>query len=136
MNIAILIGRLTKKPELNYTANQNAVTKFSLAISRPKRNGEDAGADFPNVTVFGKQAESVCRYKDKGAMLAVVGRIQTGSYKDKEGRTVYTTEVIAERVEFIGNKAENKPAEKPVERTPQVEDFLEGYETVQEYMPF
>ena len=132
MNITILTGRLTKKPELNYTANQNAVTRFSLAVDRPKK---DDGADFPSITVFGKMAENVCRYKDKGDMLAVMGRIQTGSYTDKSGNKVYTTDVIADRIEFIGNKAE-RPAEKPVERTPKVEDFLEGYETVQEYMPF
>ena len=129
MNNVILIGRITKKPELGYTQNQNAVTRFNLAVDRPKK---DDGADFPSITVFGKQAENVCRYKDKGDMLAVHGRIQTGSHKDKEGRTVYTTDVIADRVEFIGGKSE-RPAEKPVERTPVVDDFFQG---VDEYVPF
>ena len=135
MNSVILTGRIVKKPELGYTANQNAVTRFSLAVDRPKK---DDGADFPSITVFGKQAENVCRYKDKGDMLAVHGRIQTGSYTDKNGNKVYTTDVIAERIEFIGGKSE-RPAEKPVERTPKVNNFLDeidGYEAVQEYMPF
>ena len=131
MNNVILIGRITKKPELNYTQNQTAVTRFSLAVDRLKK---DDGADFPSITVFGRQAENVCRYKDKGDMLAISGRIQTGSYTDRNGNKVYTTDVVADRVEFIGGKAE-----KPVERTPKVNnvlDEIDGYEAVQEYMPF
>jgi len=91
-----------------------AVTRFSLAVDRPKRNSNEQGADFPTIVAFDKQAENLCRYMDKGRQIAVVGRIQTGSYKDKDGKTVYTTEVVADRIEFIGSD-KREPAEKPVE---------------------
>jgi single-strand DNA-binding protein len=85
-----------------------AVAGFTLAIDRPVAAGKDKQADFPRVTVFGKQAETCERYLAKGRMVAVQGRIRTGSYKNKEGATVYTTEVVADRVEFLdwGDKAE------------------------------
>ena len=104
MNSVVLIGRLTRDPELSYTPNtQTAVAHFSIAVDRPRRNGEDAGADFIRITVFGKQAETCDRYLNKGRQVAVLGRIQTGSYKNREGVTVYTTDVIADRVEFLGS---------------------------------
>lgn len=103
MNRVILIGRFTKKPELQYTPqSQTAVTKFTLAVDR---QGKDASADFISVTAFGKQAENTCRYMDKGRQIAIEGRIQTGSYK-KDGATVYTTDVIANNVEFLGGARE------------------------------
>ena len=103
MNSVVLIGRLARDPELSYTPNtQTAVTRFTLAVDRPRRNGEDAGADFIRITVFGKQAETCDRYLSKGRQCAVSGRIQTGSYKNREGVTVYTTDIIADRVEFLG----------------------------------
>ncbi len=108
MNSVVLIGRLTRDPELSYTPNtQTAVAHFSIAVDRPRRNGEDAGADFIRITVFGKQAETVDRYLSKGKQVAVQGRIQTGSYKNREGVTVYTTDVIADRVEFLGSSQSN-----------------------------
>ncbi|HHW94858.1 MAG TPA: single-stranded DNA-binding protein [Mogibacterium sp.] len=104
MNNVVLIGRLTKDPELSYTPNtQTAVTRFTLAVDRPRRSGEDAGADFIRITVWGRQAETCDRYLSKGRQVAVLGRIQTGSYKNREGVTVYTTDVVADRVEFLGS---------------------------------
>lgn len=82
-----------------------AVTKFTVAVDRVKKGGEQT-ADFPSVTVFDKTAENVCKYMDKGRQIAVEGRIQTGSYKGKDGKTVYTTDVVADKVEFIGEKIE------------------------------
>ena len=103
MNSVVLIGRLARDPELSYTPNtQTAVSHFTIAVDRPRRNGEDAGADFIRVTVFGRQAETCDRYLAKGRQVAVQGRIQTGSYKNREGVTVYTTDVVADRVEFLG----------------------------------
>lgn len=103
MNSVVLIGRLARDPELSYTPNtQTAVTRFTLAVDRPRRQGEDQGADFIRVTVFGRQAETCDRYLSKGRQAAVLGRIQTGSYKNREGVTVYTTDIIADRVEFLG----------------------------------
>ena len=103
MNSVILTGRLTRDPELSYTPqNQTAVCRFTIAVDRPRRNGEDQGADFIRITVWGKQAETCDRYLSKGRQTAVMGRITTGSYKDRDGKTVYTTDVVADRVEFLG----------------------------------
>ena len=106
MNSVILIGRLARDPELSYTPSQTAVCKFTLAVDRMK----DDEADFIRITVFGRQAETSNRYLSKGRQCAVMGRIQTGSYK-KDGRTVYTTDVIADRVEFLGG-AEHSQTEE------------------------
>ena len=104
MNSVVLIGRLTRDPELSYTPNtQTAVCRFTLAVDRPRRQGEDQGADFIRITVWGKQAETCDRYLSKGRQAAVHGRIETGSYKNREGVTVYTTDVVADRVEFLGS---------------------------------
>ena len=109
MNSVILIGRLANDPELQYTpSTQTATCRLTLAVDRPKRSGEVQGADyvrsadFIRITVWGKPAETCDRYLSKGRQIAVHGRIQTGSYKNKEGATVYTTDVVADRVEFLG----------------------------------
>ena len=103
MNQVILIGRLARDPELSYTPNtQSAMCRFTIAVDRPRRQGEDAGAGFIRITVWGRQAETCDRYLSKGRQVAVQGRIQTGSYKNREGVTVYTTDVVADRVEFLG----------------------------------
>lgn len=110
MNSVVLIGRLTKDPEVRYISdNQMAVATFTLAIDRPVKQGQEKKADFPRVTVFGRQAENCERYLAKGRMVGVQGRIQTGSYKDNDDRTVYTTDVVADRVEFLewGEKKED-----------------------------
>ena len=109
MNLVLISGRLTKDPEVRYTTGtQMAVAVFTLAIDRGKdKNGEDMGADFPRVTVFGKQAENCERYLAKGCRVAVQGKIQTGSYEDKNGQKVFTTDVIAQMVEFIDFKEKN-----------------------------
>lgn len=104
MNSVILIGRLCADPELSYTPNtQTACCRFTLAVDKPKRQGEDQGADFIRITVWGAQGENCDRYLAKGRQAAVHGRIQTGSYKNRDGQTVYTTDVVADRVEFLGS---------------------------------
>lgn len=109
MNSVVLIGRLTRDPEVRYTESQLAVARFSIAINRvPGRDGQDRGADFPNIVVFGKQAENCERFLTKGRQVAIQGHIQTGSY-EKDGRKVYTTDVVADRVEFLewGDKSQS-----------------------------
>lgn len=102
MNSVQLIGRLTRDPEIRYTSgSQMAVATFTIAIDRPTRAGGERQTDFPRITVFGKQAETCEKYLSKGRKVAIEGRIQTGSYQDKDGKTVYTTDVVANRVEFI-----------------------------------
>ena len=126
MNSVNLIGRLTKEPELKYTNSQMAVCKFSLAINRGKDNkGNDLGTDYPRITVFGKQGENASKYLSKGRLVGIQGRIQTGSYQ-KDGVTVYTTDVIADRVEFLeyGDKrTEEKPKENVEPEQVQMDDF-------------
>ena len=108
MNSVILIGRLARDPELNYTPSQQSVANFTLAVDRMKK--ED-GADFVRIVVWGKQAETCNKYLSKGRQCAVHGRIQTGSYKNKDGATVYTTDVVADRVEFLGGQTEERREE-------------------------
>lgn len=109
MNSVVLIGRLTRDPEMRYTAGtQMAVATFTLAIDRPVKAGGERQTDFPRVTVFGRQAENCEKYLVKGRLVGVQGRLQTGSYTNKDGGTVYTTDVVADRVEFLewGDKQE------------------------------
>jgi single-strand DNA-binding protein len=110
MNSVVLIGRLTRDPEVRYTAGtQMAVASFTIAIDRPVRAGGEKQTDFPRITVFGKQAENCEKFLTKGRLVGVQGRIQTGSYKNRDGVTVYTTDVVADRVEFLewGDRAQS-----------------------------
>lgn len=115
MNSVVLIGRLTRDPEVRYTQSQMPVATFTLAIDRPVRSGGEKQTDFPRVTCFGKTAELVEKYLSKGRQVAVQGRLQTGSYQKQDGGTVYTTDVVANNVEFLGsanggNQMESRPA--------------------------
>lgn len=108
MNSVHLIGRLVKDPELRYGgSSQTAIARFTLAINRIKTSKDsDPGADFPNIICFGKTAEFVSNYIAKGTLIAISGRIQTGKY-EKDGKNIYTTDVIAERVESLERKQAN-----------------------------
>lgn len=103
MNNVILIGRLTKDVELSYTTTQTAKATFTLAVDRIKKT-EDQTADFIRITVWSAQAENCRKYLHKGSKCGVMGRIQTGSYKDRDGKMVYTTDVVADRVEFLDSR--------------------------------
>ena len=104
MNKIILVGRLTKDPELSATQNSSYV-RFNLAVDRRfKRDGDEVTADFPSCIAWGKTAEFIDKYFHKGMKLGLVGRIQTGSYTNREGQKVYTTDVVAEEVEFVESK--------------------------------
>lgn len=117
MNNVILIGRLTRDPELRYLSNGTAVTRFSLAVDKDlskekKKEFEDKGqptVDFINIVVWRKQAENCANYLLKGRLIAVQGRIQSGSY-EKGGSRIYTTDVVAEKVQFLeyGEKKTNQ----------------------------
>lgn len=122
MNSVNLIGRLTRDPELKYTPSQVAVARFSVAIDRGKdRNGESKGVDFPNIVAFGKTAEVCSQYLTKGRQVGIQGHIQTGSYQKQDGSKVYTTDVVADKIHFIGNKSEQAPSK------PQEPDLAEMY---------
>lgn len=107
MNKVILMGRLTRDPEVRYSAGENAlaIARYTLAVDRRfKRDGE-ATADFINCVSFGRTAEFAERYFHKGIRITICGRIQTGSYTNREGQKVYTTEVVVEEQEFAESKA-------------------------------
>ena len=112
MNKAILIGRLTRDPELRYTNSNRAVCQFTLAVDRPFTNQSTGQreADFINIVVWDKQAENVGKYITKGRLVAVEGRIQTRNYDNNEGKRTYVTEVIASNVEFLGSANDNNRA--------------------------
>lgn len=108
------IGRLTREPEVRYISeSQTAVATFTIAIDRPTGAGKEKKTDFPRITVFGRQAENCERFLAKGRLVGIQGSIQTGSYTDKDGKTVYTTDVVANRVEFLewGEKAEQNASQ-------------------------
>lgn len=139
MNSVVLIGRLTRDPEVRYTGGQNnmAVATFSVAIDRPVKQGQEKKADFPRVTAFGRQAENCEKFLAKGRLVGVQGRIQTGSYTNKEGRTVYTTDVVADRVEFLewGDKNSSGGAQEPA-GAPPAPAAPEGFSYSDDDIPF
>lgn len=105
MNKVILVGRLTKDPEVRYTNNGDPIARFTVAVDRRgKKEGNEQNADFPNCVAFGKTADLIEKYFGKGRRIGLEGRIQTGSYTNKEGQKVYTTDVIVESVEFVESK--------------------------------
>lgn len=111
MNNVVLMGRLTRDPiqRVANTANgELEIARFTLAVDRRRRSGDDSGeqtADFISCTSFGKQAEFVNKYLSQGSKICLSGHIQTGSYTNKDGQTVYTTDVIVENIEFAESKA-------------------------------
>jgi len=106
MNKVIEIGRLTRDPEVRYSQGENstAIARFSLAVDRRFKKDGEQSADFINHVAFGKTAEFVEKYLKQGTKVAVVGRIQTGSFTNKDGQKVYTTDVVAEEIEFAESK--------------------------------
>lgn len=107
MNKVILMGRLTKDPEVRYSQGENAmaIARYTLAVERRfNRNNDEQTADFINCVAFGRTGEFAEKYLHKGTKIAVTGRIQTGSYTNKDGVRVYTTEVIVEDHEFVESK--------------------------------
>ena len=110
MNKVILIGRLTRDPELRTTAGNLSVATFSLAVSRPytPQNGGDAGADFINCVVWRRQAENLARYCHKGSQIAVEGRIQSRNYTAQDGSKRYVTEVLVDNLTFLGSRSDNQ----------------------------
>ena len=110
MNKVILIGRLTRDPELRTTAGNLSVATFSLVVSRPytPQNGGDAGADFINCVVWRRQAENLARYCHKGSQIAVEGRIQSRNYTAQDGSKRYVTEVLVDNLTFLGSRSDNQ----------------------------
>lgn len=115
MNKVILIGRLTKDPEIRYSqgASTTCVARYTLAVDRKFKQEGQPTADFINCIAFGKLGEFAEKYLRKGIKIAVTGRIQTGSYKNKDGNTVYTTDVVVEEQEFCESKSQSNSQPQP-----------------------
>lgn len=108
LNRCILMGRLTADPELKTTPTGVSVTSFSIAVDRNYvKQGEERKADFINIVAWRQQAEFICRYFSKGAMIAIEGQLQTRSYQAKDGSNRYVTEVVADNVSFTGERRES-----------------------------
>ena len=109
MNRVELVGRLTAKPELRYTGSNVPFARFTVAVNRTfsNTNGERE-TDFINCITWRKQAENLCQYQDKGSLISVEGRIQTGSYDAQDGSKRYTTDVVADSIQFLGTKGSSQ----------------------------
>ncbi|WP_067840416.1 single-stranded DNA-binding protein [Amphibacillus sediminis] len=111
LNRVVLVGRLTKDPDLRYTASGVAVANFTLAVNRPFSNQQgDREADFINCVVWRKPAENLANYMSKGSLVGVDGRIQTRSFDGQDGKRVYITEVVADSVQFLETKGSQSAA--------------------------
>ncbi|MCI8778621.1 MAG: single-stranded DNA-binding protein [Bacilli bacterium] len=109
MNRVELVGRLTAKPELRYTGSNLPYARFSVAINRTFSNAQgERETDFINIIVWRKQAENVCNFLDKGSLVSIEGRLQTGSYTDKDGNKRYSMDVVADSVQFLESKAQSQ----------------------------
>lgn len=142
MNKWIGCGRLTADPEIRYSANNNqAVAHYTIACDRRfKREGEQS-ADFIRCVAFGKSAEFAENYLNKGTKIIVEGRIQTGSYTGKDGKKVYTTEVVVESQEFAESKSANQQYQQQTQTKPQPQKadndgFMQVPDAIQEELPF
>lgn len=129
MNKVFLIGRLTRDPELRYTSNQVASTTFSIAVNRTyaNQNGERE-ADFINIVVWRKQAETAKQYLTKGSQVAIDGRIQTRSYDAQDGTKRYVTEVVADNVQFLDTRASRENNFNPSPAQPAFNDNATPYD--------
>lgn len=130
MNKVILIGRLSRDPEVKTTQN-TTFARYTLAVDRRfKKDNDTQTADFINCVTFGKSAEFAEQYLRKGTKIAITGRIQTGKYTNRDGQTVYTTDVVVEEHEFVESKAKEEK-EKPDE-----DGYVNIPEGIDEELPF
>jgi len=141
MNKVILVARLCRDPEVRYTQGENssAIARFSVAVNRRFKNAEgNYDADFPNCVAFGKTAEFIEKYFKKGMMIGITGRLTTGSYTNKDGVKVYTTDVTVEEAEFVESKnsgnADNTQTTKPSNAGNT--DFMNIPDDISEELPF
>jgi len=146
MNKVILMGRLTRDPEVRYSQGDSAtaIGRYTLAVDRRfRRDGDQQNADFINCVAFGRQAEFVEKYLRQGTKVVVTGRIQTGSYTNKDGVRVYTTDVVVEDHEFAESKAaasnsgfQAAPSPSPAPITDIGDGFMNIPDGIDEELPF
>jgi single-strand DNA-binding protein len=143
MNKVILMGRLTRNPEVRYTQGEEpmAIARFTLAVDRRGKRDGEASADFPSCVCFRRTAEFIEKYAHQGTKLVVVGKIQTGSYTNRDGQKVYTTDVVVEEAEFAESKAaagqrENSRSEQKPEPQVDANGFMNIPDGIDEELPF
>ena len=143
MNKVILVGRLTRDPEVRHPQNdsQAAVARYTLAVDRKFKRDNEPTADFIPCVVFGRSGEFAEKYFHQGMRISVSGRIQTGSYTNKDGVRVYTTEIIVEEQEFAESRAEseaNRSGQQPTKPEEKVDEngFMNISEGLEEELPF
>ena len=146
MNKVVLVGRLTRDPEVRYSQGDNAtaVARYTLAVDRRFRRDGEPTADFIPCVIFGRSAEFAEKYFHQGMRVSISGRIQTGSYTNKDGVKVYTTEVIVEEQEFAESKAASgqtsgggyQPAGRPEPSNAGAEGFMSIPEGIEDDLPF
>lgn len=142
MNKVILMGRLTRDPEVRYTPGKNsfAIARYTLAVDRKIRKDGDATADFINCVVFGRSAEFAEKYFRKGLKITIAGRIQTGSYTNRDGQKVYTTEVVVEEQEFAESKGSGSGSSQQNAPQPSPDVGQDGFmnipDGIEEELPF
>lgn len=134
MNKVILTGRLTKDPDIRYSQGNEpmCIARYTLAVDRRFKKDGEQNADFINCVAFGKTGEFAEKYYRKGTKIAIVGRIQTGSYTNKDGHKVYTTDVVIEEQEFSESKKSNEPAPAPTD----ADGFMKIPDGVEDELPF
>jgi len=135
LNRVILVGRLTRDPDLRYTADSGiAVTRFTVAVNRKFTNQQgEREADFINIVTWRALAENCGNYLKKGSLVAIEGRIQTRSYENQEGRTVYVTEVVADDVRFLNTRTNS---DKTPNNQPEEDPFADGEVLGPDEIPF
>lgn len=138
MNSVSLVGRLTRDPDVGYTDGGLSIARFNLAIDRRFKKDGEQSADFPNIVAFGKTAEFIEKYFRQGMRIGLIGRIQTGNYTNKEGIKIYTTDVIAENVEFVESKSNNQDDYTPSQASGQADSdgFMNIPPGIDEELPF
>lgn len=137
LNNAVIMGRLVARPELRTTGNGISVTSFTVAVDRRfNKQGEERQADFIDVIAWRNTAEFVCKYFDKGSMIAVQGCIQTRTYEDKEGIKRKSVEIVADNVSFCGSKSGNTASEPSATPEYYSNDDAEDYTDIPEPLPF
>ena len=137
MNKVILMGRLTRDPEIRYsqTDSNMAIARFSLAVDRRyKKQGDEVTADFFNCTAFGKQAEFVEKYLKKGTKIVVIGRIQNDNYTNKDGQKVYSVQIMVEEIEFAESKAAGQSQQN--DSMPPTDGFMNIPDGIENELPF
>lgn len=139
MNKTVLMGRLTADPQVRYSQGDNAtaVARYTLAVNRKFKKDGEPTADFIPCVVFGRSAEFTEKYFRKGMQVAISGRIQTGSYTNKDGQKVYTTDVVVEEQEFAESKAASQQNQNNAsDSVPSSDDFMNIPDGIDEELPF